>query len=113
MKRARPEELVEAAVPVLEARLPEEQVRRLIPVELTQVDAWAEAEPSVGALIRLRAGLLAVAVYGTETGTLSLRLSRVSVSAEALRSLLNEIPVPEDTILWTSPESRAPGPAAT
>lgn len=103
MKRARPEELVEEAMPVLEARLPEEQVRRLIPVELSEVDPWAEAEPSVGALIRLRAGLLAVAVYGTRTGILSLRLPKVSVSAEAVRSLLNEIPVPDDTILWTKP----------
>jgi hypothetical protein len=111
MKRAMPEELVEEAVPVLEAHLPEEQVRRLIPVELTRVDPLAEAEPSLGALVRLRAGLLAVAVYGMETGTLSLRLPRVSVSAESLRSLLKEIPVPEGAVLWTNPETEAPTPS--
>jgi hypothetical protein len=106
-----PEELVEEAVPVLEARLPEQEVRRLIPVELSRLDPLAEAEPSLGALVRLRAGMLAVAVYGTETGTLSLRLPTASVSAEALRSLLKEIPLPEDAILWTSPETHAPTPS--
>lgn len=111
MKRARPEELVEEAVAALEARLPEDQVRRLIPVELSRLDPLAEAEPSLGALVRLRAGLLAVAVYGTETGTLSLRLPRVSLSAESLRSLLKEIPVPESAVFWTSPETEAPTPS--
>lgn len=111
MKRARPEELVEEAVPVLEARLPEEEVRRLLPVELTQVDSLAEAEPSLGALVRLRGGLLAVAVYGRETGTLSLRLPKVSVSSEALRSLLKEIPVAEESILWRHLEAEAPTPS--
>lgn len=111
MKRATPEELVEEAVPVLEARLQEEEVRRLLPVELSPVDALAEAEPSVGALVRLRGGLLAVAVYGMETGTLSLRLPRISVSAEALRALLKEIPVPEDAVLWRNPETEAAKPS--
>ncbi len=111
MKRARPEELVDEAVPVLEARLPEEEVRRLLPVGLSPVDALAEAEPSLGALVRLRGGLLAVAVYGVETSTLSLRLPRVSVSVEGLRALLKEIPVPEDAVLWRNPETEAPEPS--
>jgi hypothetical protein len=103
MKRARPEELAEEAVPVIEARLPEKAVRRLIPVELSRVDPLAEAEPSVGALLRLDGGLLAVAIYGEETGILSLRLPEDSVSASALDSLLKEIPVPEDAIFWRVP----------
>ena len=111
MKRARQEELVEEAVPVIEARLPERTVRRLIPVELSRMDPLAEAEPSVGALLRLDAGLLAVAIYGQETGTLSLRLPRVKVSARSLRSLLEEIPIPPGAIFWTSPEARGADPA--
>jgi hypothetical protein len=106
MKRARPDELTEEAVPVLEARLPEKTVRRLIPVELSRVDPLAEAEPSVGALLRLDAGLLAVAIYGRETGILSLRLPRFKVSAGSLRSILEEIPIPDGAIFWTSPETR-------
>ncbi len=107
MIRAEPEELREEVVPVLEARLPEHEVRRLLAVDLRRLDPLAEAEPSLGALLRLESGLIVLAVYGRETATLSLRLPEASVEPGVLRSLLEEIPIPERSIVWRSPAAAA------
>lgn len=103
MIRARPGELREDVEPVLQATLPEEEVRRLIPVRFSQLDPLAEPEPSLGALLRLESGMLAVAVYGRRTGTLSLRLPEASLSRKALETLLKEIPIPSEAIRWRNP----------
>jgi hypothetical protein len=110
MMRAEPEELTEDVVPVLEAEMSEADLRRLIPVDLTEVDPLSEAEPSLGALVKFepanRTDLIAVVVYGLETCTLSLRLPRHVVSPESLRFLLEEIPIPENAVVWTNPLAR-------
>lgn len=107
MIRAEPEELREEVVPVLEASLPEHEARRLLSVRLRRLDPLAEAEPSLGALLRLESGTVVVAVYGRETATLSLRLPETSIQPDVLRSLLEEIPIPEQSITWKHPAVEA------
>jgi hypothetical protein len=100
MIRAEPKELNREVVPVIEAHLSENQVSRLVPVEMVQLDALAEAEPSLGALLRLETGQYAVVVYGTETQTLSLRLPEDEVSRKAIETALTEIRIPAAAISW-------------
>lgn len=112
MIRARPEELSEEVVPVVEARLQEREVRKLIPVALKRLDPLAEAEASIGSLVRLEADLLVVAVYGRETGTLSLRLPESALTPEAVAALLREVPIPKNAILWRNPATLEPHASA-
>lgn len=113
MIRAEPQELDREVVPVIEASLPEHEVRRLVPVELSRLDPLAEAEPSLGALLRLKGGLVAVAVYGTETETLALHLPEDDVSEEAIDAMLTEIPIPRGAISWRREPLTAPTPLVT
>lgn len=113
MKKAAPSELATEAVAVLEAGLAYDDLERLIPVGLEPLDPLAEAEPSVGALLRLDTGLLTVAIYGLETETLSLKVPESEVTRRSVRDLLEEIPVPTGSVRWRHPDTvDAPATAA-
>jgi hypothetical protein len=101
MKRAKPSELCGDVAPVIQASVPLASLYRLIPVRMTKLDPLAESEPSIGALLRLSPGLLAVAVYGLDTRTLTLLLPKEKVSEEAIKSLLRHVRIPDSSILWS------------
>jgi hypothetical protein len=107
MIKASPEELQTEATPVIQAGLDESTVRQLIPVDFESLDPLAGPEPSMGALVRLETGLLAVVIYGLVTQTLLLKVAQNEVSADSVRKLLEEIRVPRGSIRWQHPDTAA------
>lgn len=111
MIKASPEELQTEVTPVIQAGLDESTVRQLIPVDFESLGPLVGPEPSMGALLRLETGLLAVAIYGLVTQTLLLKVAEDKVSEESVRALLEEIQLPRQSIRWQHPAT-AQAPAA-
>lgn len=100
MRRARPAELQEDAVPALVLSVDPHRLRELFPVRFSRVDSLAEPEPSKGALIQLDSGPYAVVMYGTETGRATISLPAASNVRRTLAALLRETPIHRDEIEW-------------
>jgi len=113
MRRAKPTELRKETFPVLTAVVSEKQLKALFPVDLAEIDRWAEPEPSVGALLQLRSGPYFVVVYGKETQTLKLLLPEGTDPSTGLEEVLAEAPIPERAILWRHDESPQPERSAS
>jgi hypothetical protein len=100
MRRARPSELKEDAVPAMVLSIDPRRLRELFPVRFSRVGSFAEPEPSKGALIQLDSGPYAVVMYGTETGRATISLPAASNVRLALAALLRETPIHRDEIEW-------------
>ena len=100
MRRANAEELKSEAIPVLTAHLSEREFRKFFPVETDELDAFAEPEPSVGALIQLECGSYVVVIYGRTTGTMKLLLPKGTEPGSGLDAVLAEVPLPPDCVRW-------------
>lgn len=108
MHRAKPETLHEDVVSILQAKVSEFELRRLFPMKMDDLDPLSEPEPSIGLLIQLKSGGLVVAIYGRETGTLSLRIPESESVADALKAILDEILIEKESISWlVSEDSRS------
>lgn len=105
MRAANPNELGERAEPVLSAVLSEAELDRLIPVEFQDInDPDAAAEPSKGVLIQLAAGPLVVLFYGKESGRLVVESPASADATQNVRLFLEEIPIPQSSIIWKRPD---------
>src|SRR3954453_10787361 len=98
MRRAKPDELNEDAKPIALLQLSEGRLRELFPVEFSEVDPLAAAEPSIGSLVQLDSGLYAVIMYGKVTGQ-----TEVSMLFPAhWLAFLREVPLSTNEIVWTA-----------
>lgn len=100
MQRAKPEDLREETVPILQARLSESELYQLIPVEFEELDPLSEPEPSIGTLLQLNSGDLVVVTYGRETRTLSLEIPESESIAGTSIALFEEIPLLKEKVTW-------------
>jgi hypothetical protein len=110
MRRARPNELKDSAVPVMTAQLTEAELGKWFPVSFDEInDPWAAPEPSLGALVSLEAGEYAVLDYGRESKQLIVRIPATLDASSFLASFFREIPMPRKRVLWRRPVAKLPG----
>jgi hypothetical protein len=102
MRRAKPDELNEDAKPVALLQLSEDRLRELFPVEFSQVDPLAAAQPSIGSLVQLDSGPYAVVMYGKSTGETEVSMPVSAPLARYWAAFLREVPLIASEILWTS-----------
>lgn len=109
MRRARPNELKEDAVPVMTARLSEAELGKWFPVPFDEInDPWAAPEPSLGALVSLDAGEYVVLDYGRESNQLIVRIPANLDATSFLASFFHEIPMPRARVLWRRKDAKLP-----
>jgi hypothetical protein len=119
MRRAKPDELNEDAKPIALLQLTEDRLRELFPVEFSQVDPLAAAEPSIGSLVQLDSGPYAVVMYGKSTGETEVSMPVSAPLARYWSAFLREVPLIAQEIVWTSvnvsnrPSPRKPEKAKT
>jgi hypothetical protein len=123
MRRAKPDELNEDAKPIALLQLSEDRLRELFPVEFSQVDPLAAAEPSIGSLVQLDSGSYAVVMYGKSSGETEVSMPVSAPLARYWAAFLREVPLIKNEIVWTSakiapraaarPSPRKPQPAKT
>ncbi|HEV7488336.1 MAG TPA: hypothetical protein VGQ65_21890 [Thermoanaerobaculia bacterium] len=102
MRRAKPNELNEDAKPIALLQLSEDRLRELFPVEFSQVDPLAAAEPSIGSLVQLDSGPYAVVMYGKSTGETEVSMPVSAPLARYWAAFLREVPLINNEIVWTS-----------
>jgi hypothetical protein len=102
MRRAKPDELNEDAKPIALLQLSEDRLRELFPVEFTEADALAAAEPSIGSLVQLDSGPYAVVMYGKSTGEAEVSMPVSAALAQYWAAFLREVPLIANEIVWTS-----------
>jgi hypothetical protein len=102
MRRARPDELNEDAKPVALLQLSEDRLRELFPVDFTEVDPLAAAEPSIGSLVQLDSGPYAVVMFGKSTGETEVSMPVSAPLARYWAAFLREVPLIANEIVWTS-----------
>ena len=102
MRQPRPAELKEDAKPVALLRLSKDRLRELFPVELSEVDPLAAAEPSIGGLVQLESGPFAVVIYGKSTGETEVSMPVSAPLARYWAAFLREVPLIANEIVWTS-----------
>ena len=100
MRLADRNELKVEAFPVLLADVPEQKLPELLPIELEELDPFAEPEPSVGALLQLVSGWYVVVVYGKVTSTMKVLIPEGTDPARGIDAVLDEIPLPPSSIRW-------------
>ena len=107
MRGAGPEELKDAANPMLTARLSESELAEWFPVACEEItDPWATPEPSKGALIRLDSDEYIVIYWGHDSSELTVETPNVIPDRRVLASLLREVPQLKSRILWQRPDGR-------
>jgi hypothetical protein len=102
MRRAKPDELNEDAKPIALLKLSEDRLRELFPVEFSEVDPLAAAEPSIGALVQLESGSYAVVMYGKITGQTEVSMPLTT----RWLAFLSEVPLRTNEIVWTAEKTR-------
>lgn len=110
MRRAKPHELTDRAVPVLTAQVSEAELSQWVPVPFDDIDdPLATPEPSKGALVELENGQYVVLYYGKESSQLTLEIPETTVDSSALiASFLHEVPLPVSRVLWHRPDTTLP-----
>lgn len=105
MKRAHPHELNEDASPAIQLRVSEERLRELFPVRFRELDAFSEAEPSIGALVRIDTGALLVVVFGTATKRAMISVPVSANVHDSLSALLSEAPIFSSEVTWVAEDA--------
>lgn len=102
MRRAEPQELTTAAVPVLTARVTDTELKKWFPVSFDDVDdPLAAAEPSKAALVQLRSGDYIVLFYGKESEQLTVEIPAAAADpSSVLVALFDEVPLTNSRVLW-------------
>lgn len=102
MRRARPEDLKEDAKLVALLRLSKDRLEELFPVELSEVDPFAAAEPSIGGLVQLESGPFAVVTYGKVSAEAEVSFPVSAPAAQDWAAFLREVPLVVKEVVWTS-----------
>jgi len=102
MRAAKPQELSTEAVPALKIHLPEEELSKLFPFRMKNIDPLSEPEPSKGILLRLGSGDYAVLIYGKLSETLTV-LAAPTKLGKTVDNLLKEVHIPHEKIIWRLP----------
>jgi hypothetical protein len=105
MKKARPADLTENAVPALVLVAGERRLRELFPVPFSRVDPLAEPEPSKGALIELDSGEHVVVMYGKFTKRVTISFAESADVPTTLAALLREAPVRRHEVAWVADDA--------
>lgn len=101
MHRVEPAELNERAIPVLAATLSESELLRWTRVDFTELsDPLSVPEPSLGALVELSSGQLAVLVYGRITKELVVEFPESANFRSELDAFFKEVPSIADRVRW-------------
>jgi len=110
MRRAKPHELMDPAVPVITARLSEAELAKWLPIRFDAIDDPLQApEPSLGALAQLDAGGYVVLTYGKDSGQLIVEFPVNTRDRTALLAqFFREVPLPLSRILWHQKGTRLP-----
>jgi hypothetical protein len=111
MRRAKPDELTQDANVIALLQLSEDRLRELFPVDFTEVDPLAAAEPSIGSLVQLDSGPYAVVMYGKSMGEAEVSMPVSAPLARYWAAFLREVPLIANEIVWTSVKV-GPRPAA-
>lgn len=110
MRRAKPQELRERAVPVMTAQVSEAELLEWVPVRFDDIDdPLATPEPSKGALVELESGDYVVLFYGKDSGQLTVEIPEAtSDSSELIASFFSEVPLPLSRVLWRRADTHLP-----
>jgi len=110
MRRAKPQELQERAVPVMTAQVSEAELLEWVPVQFDDIeDPLATPEPSKGALVELESGDYVVLFYGKDSGQLTVEIPEAtSDSSELIASFFSEVPLPLSRVLWRRADTHLP-----
>jgi hypothetical protein len=110
MRVADPHELKTHAFPVLTARITQSELSRWFPVRFHHItDPQEAAEPSRAAAIKLETGEMFVLYFGEISHQLTLRIPAETDPSRFVSSLLREVPLPRNRILWRREGTRLPG----
>lgn len=101
MRTVNPDALDVPTFPILTAELKPSIFRVHFPVRMTALDPLAEAEPSQGALVRLKSGDVVHVTFGTRTGTLSVSAPVSANVRELLANLISEARLDPKWITWS------------
>lgn len=104
MRVAAPTELTVPTEIVLLANVSADALRRVLPLELESIETFAEAEPSRGALLRLRNGDLVMVSWGEITQTLTLYVPTDADPASITLEFLLETGLEAGAIRWLRPD---------
>ena len=110
MRRAKPHELKNPAVPVITAHISETELARWLPIPFDSIDDPLQApEPSLGALAQLDAGEYVVLTYGKDSGQLTVEFPVNTRNRTALLAqFFREVPLPLSRVLWHQKGTRLP-----
>ncbi|HEY6138971.1 MAG TPA: hypothetical protein VI670_14515 [Thermoanaerobaculia bacterium] len=110
MRRAKPHELMDPAVPVITARLSKAELAKWLPIPFETIDDPLQApEPSLGALAQLDAGGYVVLTYGKESEQLIVEFPIHTRDRTAqLAQFFDEVPLPLSRVLWHQKGARLP-----
>jgi hypothetical protein len=87
-------------VPTLICRLSTNDFHAYFPVQFTEEEPLAVAEPSLSAAIEMESGFQFIAVYGTQTGNLEI-FTPISLGvARGITTFLDEVRLSENCIKW-------------
>ena len=100
MRRASLNEVSVELEPILLAKISPTDFSRLFPVEMSEMDPFAAAEPSIGGIIQLNNGQYLGVSYGRVSGTLMIRIPPRDEEAVALEKILDEIPLEHTDVWW-------------
>lgn len=101
MRTVSPDALEVPTFPILTAELEAEDFREHFPIRTTALDPLVEAEPSEGALVRLKSGDVVHVTFGIKTGTLSVSAPADSNVKEILENLIIEARLNPKWITWS------------
>jgi hypothetical protein len=113
MKTAPAEALVDDVRPSLIVRMRPDELNRLFPIQLVDLDPLAAPEPSRGALLRLASGRMVVIEYGMVTSRLTVSVPTYANIAETLLDLMNEAQIDMDAVEWITDEIEMPASVGT
>lgn len=107
MRLARPEDVTEAATPLLTAGVTRDELQAWFPVEFRRVDdPWQAAEPSEVALVRLDSGLCLVLWWGELSQQLKVEVPVSEDADAATEAFFRETAVPRSRVLWMTAAPR-------
>ena len=114
MRRAKPHELSDHAVPVMTARITEAELAKWFPIPFDELsDPLEVPEPSRGALVQLDNGAFIVLNYGKESSQLTVEFPESIKDRSALiAAFFREVPLPAARVLWYRRDMRLPKPSA-
>ena len=110
MRVARPDELKSVAVPVMTARVSEDELSKWFPVAFHDItDPEETPEPSKGALLKLGSGAYFVVYWGELSNQLTLQIPKTTDASDFLAAFFREVPLPTSRVLWRRADARLPG----